>query len=521
MSQVIPLKGFERCPNSRGSTPPRYLIVHLAAFALERCGYVASDAAVLCTFRRNALRVIAVMPAARRCGVRLGMAISEARALCPEIIVEMWSEGEEESDWNSLGNVFYTYTDRIQRGWDTDVVLEVSNSSHLFGGEQALIENVMSRMQEMGHSSCAAIADDPLAGSIWARSNGCGLIPPGKMAQMLAPLPFHAMRPSNDLFQSVRALDIETIGQWARFDAASVAGRYGVEGVRLHRLANGEVISKVGEQHWVNTEVVVRVEMPEPVYSWPLIEWALRGALEQVVARLRVKQSRPSQIRIHLLGGEVEALNVRIRFGRPSRNVAQLLTLCRHRIERMKLTSPVDVCWIEVEEETQDLRGQFDLLDRRQVSEALPEVVARITNALGEDTVFQAMEYPSWRPEHAWRIVPVGKAADLPSRVLKKPDPVEIQRGGVSFPPRPRPTLLLPNPLPVFVDVKESRPSRIKFKGKWWCIDTVKGPERLSTGWWLKDGGICRNYWMISFGGKWSWIFEDDAAKWAIHGWYS
>ena len=65
---------------------------------------------------------------------------------------------------------------------------------------------------------------------------------------------------------------------------ASVAGRYGVEGVRLHRLANGEVISRVGERCWVTTDVVVRVEMPEPVYSWPLIEWSLRGALEQIVA---------------------------------------------------------------------------------------------------------------------------------------------------------------------------------------------------------------------------------------------
>lgn len=521
MSQVIPLKGFERRSETEESKPARYLVVHLAAFALERCGYVVTDRAVLCTFRRNALRVIAMMPATGRCGIRLGMTISEARALCPDIIVEMWCEGEEEADWESLGNVFYQYTDRIQRGWDTDVVLEVSSTSHLFGGESALIQHVMTRMQEMGHFSCAAIAGDPLAASIWTRCQGRGLIPEGQIAKSLAPFPFRAMRPSNELFQSVRALDIETIGQWAQLDAASVAGRYGIEGVRLHRLANGEVISKAGEQRWVNVEVVVRVEMPEPVYSWPLIEWALRGALEQVVARLRLKQSRPSQIRIHLLEGEVDSLNVRIRFGRPSRNVEQLLKLCRHRMETMKLTSPVDVCWIEVEEETQDHRGQYDLLDRRQVSDALPDVVARVTNALGEGALFQAIEYPSWRPEHAWRTVQVGETSVQKPLGLKKPDPVAIQRGGVSFSPRPRPNLLLPNPLPVFVEVKKSKPLRIKFKGKWWGIDTVRGPERISTGWWSKDGGICRNYWMISFGGKWSWIFEDDSAKWAIHGWYS
>ena len=112
--------------------------------------------------------------------------------------------------------------------------------------------------------------------------------------------------------------------------------------------------------------------------------WGLRADR----GSLHVKQSRPSQIHIHLLGGEVEALSVRIRFGRPSRNVEQLIRICRHRMETMKLTAPVDVCWIEVEEETQDHRGQYDLLDRRQVDEALPEVVARIANALGEGSVF-------------------------------------------------------------------------------------------------------------------------------------
>ena len=240
-----------------------------------------------------------------------------------------------------------------------------------------------------------------------------------------------------------------------------------------------EMISRVGERCWVTTDVVVRVEMPEPVYSWPLIEWSLRGALEQIVARLHVKQSRPSQIHIHLLGGKVEALSVRIRFGRPSRNVEQLIRICRHRMETMKLTAPVDVCWIEVEEETQDHRGQYDLLDRRQVDEALPEVVARIANALGEGSVFQAVAFPSWRPEYAWRSVTVGAGEASSEMTLKKPDPVAIQRGDISFLPRPRPHLLLPRPLPIFIETKENRPSKIKFEGQWWNIDMLQGPENF------------------------------------------
>ena len=129
VSQVIPFEGRSRSLEPRPPRQARYLVVHLFAFALERCGYVDSEPAVLCTFRRNALRVIAMMSAARHSGVRLGMSVSAARALCPELVVEMWCEGEEEADWNSLGNILYQYTDRIQRGWDTDVVLEVSQSS--------------------------------------------------------------------------------------------------------------------------------------------------------------------------------------------------------------------------------------------------------------------------------------------------------------------------------------------------------------------------------------------------------
>ena len=163
MSQVIPFEGRSRSLEPRPPRQARYLVVHLFAFALERCGYVDSEPAVLCTFRRNALRVIAMMSAARHSGVRLGMSVSAARALCQNLL---WKCGVKEK--RSRLEFPREYLVSIYRSYTAGMgyrccLREVSQSSHLFGGESALIQDIMNRMHEMGHASCVAVADDPLA----------------------------------------------------------------------------------------------------------------------------------------------------------------------------------------------------------------------------------------------------------------------------------------------------------------------------------------------------------------------
>jgi protein ImuB len=418
-----------------------------------------------------------------------------------------------------LIEVFRGVSDRIQSGRVGELILDITGTAHLFQGEEGLLQTISVRADGLGQHSRSAIADDPLVASVWARCGAGGVVPVGQGAKVLAPLPFLSLGPSEALYQSIRALDIDTIGEWAALDPASVAGRYGQEGVTLHRVARGQVVLKNRDFLGPPTDLSERVELTEPARRWPPIEWALRAALQRLVKPLALRERRATQLRIHLLCDLGEPTRVQVRLGRPSRDVETLLRICRHRMERVQLSAPVTVCWVEVEQTAPESADQHDLLDRRQVGTALPEVVARLSDGLGERAVFQAVMHDSWRPERAWQPLLFGEAPPQTVR-LKKPDPVAIQQGPKTLPPLPRPTLLLPTPCRVQMREVDGHPSQLKWEGQWWAVVHCRGPERLCTEWWREDGGIQRNYWTLQFANRTGWVFQDEHARWALHGWF-
>ncbi len=71
-----------------GRRAPRFLVLHLPAFRLERCGFHAEEVAVLVAEERSAVRLQALTPAASALGMRRGMTVSEARAMHPGVLVE-------------------------------------------------------------------------------------------------------------------------------------------------------------------------------------------------------------------------------------------------------------------------------------------------------------------------------------------------------------------------------------------------------------------------------------------------
>ena len=163
------------------------------------------------------------------------------------------------------------YSDRVQRGEPSHLIFEISTVSHLFGGESALLQTVADQMASLGHHCMLAIADDPHVAFIWSQWGDGGVIPSGASALYLAELPFIALGASDELTQSMRTLGIATIAQWRQMDAASIAGRYGAEGVRLHRLARGEVLCKGLQWFDQDSDLTESVDLPEAARQWALI----------------------------------------------------------------------------------------------------------------------------------------------------------------------------------------------------------------------------------------------------------
>ena len=159
MSPVLPFSR-EASPRSVArSAGARFLVVWFPLFSLERCGYCNDDLVVMTAFQRNAMRVIAMTQVAYEAGIREGMSLSEARALEPGLVAELWQPEEEARDWEALCEVCRQYSDRVQRGEPSHLIFEISTVSHLFGGESALLQTVADQMASLGHHCMLAIAE--------------------------------------------------------------------------------------------------------------------------------------------------------------------------------------------------------------------------------------------------------------------------------------------------------------------------------------------------------------------------
>ncbi|MCA9569819.1 MAG: hypothetical protein KC656_18370, partial [Myxococcales bacterium] len=351
------------------------------------------------------------------------------------------------------------------------------------------------------------------------RRPGNPIVPVGGMREALAMLPVHALDPPEGLLASLRALGIRTLGELAALDAASVAGRFGADGVRLHRLAcGGRPPRDEAEVAWVEDEL--------PGVSTPLagatttlqLHFVLPGLLQQLARALSDLGLAAVQLRCTLELDDGTFAGFGVRVGRPTRDVATLEHLVRTRLATVKLEAPVEAWRIEVQEAVPSAGWQPGLTDRTEAREPLPDVLARLIDALGEEAVFSAEPVDAWCPERAWRPVPFALRPPLRRPPPAPDDVVDRQERWDHALTWARPASLLESP--VLIEVQGSPPARLRLPTGWLAVETATGPEVLSGSWWQPEAAWDREYWVVRLtGGRTAWIYAAEH-HWWLHGWF-
>lgn len=126
------------------------------------------------TAAHGGVRAVAANRAARAGGVAPGMPLADARALLPGLAV---AEADPAADRQMLERLAdwcgryspWTAVDEhggYGAGGGAGLWLDVSGCAHLFGGEQALLDDLVGRFAGLGFAAAAALADTP--GAAWA-----------------------------------------------------------------------------------------------------------------------------------------------------------------------------------------------------------------------------------------------------------------------------------------------------------------------------------------------------------------
>jgi protein ImuB len=516
---------------SHETFPRRILSVWMPRFATERRGLeVQSDRPVALTrAERGRLVLTAVDLRATALGLEPGMALADARAMEPGLAVAEWAMEDDGIVLRDLARWCLRYTPLVSLdpssscvsgtvGGDAGLWLDVTGCAHLFGGEEAMIADLVNRLAGLGLTAHAALAGTP--GTAWATAHlaapakGWCVIPDGLERGAIQDLPTIALRLSTAHVEALERMGLRTVGHLMDLPRGPLTARFGGEPGRRIDQALGlirEPITPLAPP----APHRVRFGLPEPIADREDLAHGVRRLLARMCERLESERAGFRRLRIDFFRADGTTRSLSLSTGRPVRNPEALFRLISEKLDHLDAGFGVDVMVLEGERIETTTSRQPDLAGRTGTGrddDAVSALLDRLTNRLGPAKVHRPIPVQSHRPERAearapsqgrtdWRTAPT-PSAPRPVRLLARPEPVDA-------------IALLP----------DHPPARFRWRGVDYRVARAAGPERLAPEWWRSEDSHTRDYFRVEDSeGRRFWLYRQgliergQAPSWMMHG---
>ena len=475
----------------------------------------------------------AVSSRARRLGVFPGQTVAEAGSLVAGLDVRRVATAELTDALGRVAEIALAFGPTASVIAPDTVLLDVTGSSHLAGGEAALLDELVSRVRSLGHRVRGAIAGGPTIARATARLAATPrmVLPVGGDRAALAALPLAALPLEADALVWLSRLGLVTVSDLARQPRASVTGRLGAGAAEILALIDGDDRAPL-VPYQPPTVVAEAVAWDDGVRGTEPLLFALRGLLGRLEARLegRGEATRALAIRLALdpsiarLAGVADVVELRIELPMPLARASDLLRAARTRIEALSLGAPVKTLRVEASHVTRATRVQLDLSrDAHASPDALPVLLAELSADLGDDRVGVLVPESEHVPEKRARLVPLDQATLRPLASHRKKG-----RGDDQLALWPRsapepPTRLLP--VPALLEGRLVKGGFVTVDRRPFTVGHVAHGERLDeVGWWTPSP-VSRDYATVWLAGAESgaeaWIMRDRRrGRLYVHGWH-
>ena len=162
-------------------TTRRFLSLWLPRLATDRARRLEAidRAAPLAAVARvnNADRLVCVDANAARLGLTIGLSLADARARHPALVAVEANPAEEARLLERLCDWCSRFTPLAALDRADGLMLDISGVAHLFGGEQALMEECLVRLAALGITAAAGVASNPRAAWALARFSSQKIAP--------------------------------------------------------------------------------------------------------------------------------------------------------------------------------------------------------------------------------------------------------------------------------------------------------------------------------------------------------
>jgi protein ImuB len=487
------------------------------------------EALVVVEGNGNAARVVAGNRLARSAGIKPGLTLPQARALCPKLVARSRDEECERAAQEALLEVAERFSPRVEDAGEGMAYLDVNGIDRHFrteAPEADLGRSLISAAEADGLPARVGIASSKLAARIAAGlPESPVIVPAGQEADFLAPLPLSRLSPEVELAGTLERWGVRSIGELAKLPQARVSSRLGRHGRELHATARG-----------VDPRPLIPRE-PPPVFQegmsleWPLVSlepflFVGRAALERLCQRLEACGLACIRLEITFRLEPDGHLTRSIDLPAPTHDAKTLLTLVRLDLEANPPGAPV-VGFSFVAYPDRPREAQLSLYGPAALSpDKLATTLARLFALLGPDRVgspcaldghrperFSLVEYTPPPPPEIRRAPRPGRGL-LAIRVLRPPVALEVLTGETA----PDMPLEEAPPSEVRPLTTEEAEKRTKIEGR---VKVASGPWGLEDGWW-SEAPADRDYWDVELaaGGIYRLYRDRSSGEWFADGVY-
>ena len=238
--------------------------------------------------------VLAKSENAKKVGVKTGMAIWQARQICPEIEIVPTEYDAYEKYSKMVQAIYYRFTNQVEPFGIDECWLDVTHSQKLFGDGLQIADQIRRAVKtELGLTISVGVSFNKTyakLGSDLAAPDAVVAITLDNYQQLIYPLPI-----SNLLFIGKRTqvllqkLNVQTIGDLANYDVTLLKSFMGINAEKLITAARGEDYSDVNDYlfHEVPRSVGNGTTVPYDLTSKNEVESVLYLLAEKIAYRLR------------------------------------------------------------------------------------------------------------------------------------------------------------------------------------------------------------------------------------------
>lgn len=463
------------------------------------------------------MRLYAVDKEASSLGLFARQALTDARAMVPALIAHQADPSGDGKAFGKLCEWHTRYSPLVTPYEGRDILIDITGSAHLFGGEEAMLDEALAKLANFGVEARGAIADT--AGAAWAGAHSRQrlIISPEMQKDVLANLPVAALRLEQVVTENLKRLGLKSIRQLYDLPRAPLAARFS-------KRLNERLDQMLGRAPEPLTPLAPAPDysatrnLAEPISTEESILFylgPLAGELQETLAR-DGKGGRRFELSLYRVDNAITRLEVRT--SAPTRKADHMIRLITNKLQDFRDDFDAgfgfEVIRLAARECDPLSSFQAEAFSAALAKDADSALIDRLSNRLGARNVVRFASVDSHLPERT-----VSYAPALTHKSVAVPQRTNPQR----------PLQLLPRPeeITVIAEVPDGPPLRFKWRRVSYRAVKTSGPERIEDEWWRGSSPPARDYYRVETPEGWRfWMFRaglygrDGSTQWYLHGFF-